>query len=432
MHNKRLAVFSIFLVLVCLTSEAQKQVNSPYARFNLGTLNHLGSFRSFGMGGTGTAMRDNSSVYFTNPASYTSIDTISFVFDFGADMSLYKLNDGTNTFQSFDINFDHLIIAMPIWKKVGLATGLVPVSNGYYYISETIQSGDPGYDPIAGEAATVHKGTGGLGKFFIGAGFKITKNFSAGANMNILLGELNRLNQMEYSDYTSMFNQRSNEKLRIHGVSLDYGIQYHARLKKDYFLTAGFSMDRQRRYKSTVEILKERFSVYSSAPYSPDTLTYYKNSSKDSTIFPASYRFGLTFGKNDKFAMEVDYTYTPWSNGMIHGDNTYLADINSLKFGLEYIPEKYSNTSFLRRVEYRLGGHYADNYLIINGIQLKDIGASLGLGIRLRGSRSKANIYFDYTRRIGDIDAGLHNEDIFSFGVSLNLYDYWFMKKKYE
>lgn len=432
MQNKRFAVTGILLVLFFLSAEAQKQVNSPYSRFNIGSVNRSGSFRSFGMGGTGIAMRDNNSIYFTNPASYTSIDSTSFIFDFGADMSDYILNDGTNTFNSFDINFDHFIIGMPIWKRIGLATGLVPVSNGYYYMSETVKLGDPNYDPIIGEAATVHKGTGGLGKFFLGAGFKITKNFSAGANMNILLGELNRLNQYEFSDYSSTFNQRGTEKLRIHGISLDYGIQYAANLKKDYFLIAGFSMNRERKYKSTIEQLDERFSVYSTAPYSPDTLRYYKNSSKDSTIFPSSYRFGLTFGKKDKFAFEFDYSYTPWSQGMIHGNNTYLADVQSLSAGLEYIPEKYSNTSFFRRVEYRLGGHYAGNYLIINGIQLKEYGGSFGLGVRLRGSRSKANLYFDYTRRMGNLDAGLHNEDIYSLGISLNLYDFWFIKRKYE
>jgi hypothetical protein len=347
-------------------------------------------------------------------------------------MSLLNLNDGTSTFKTFDINFDHLIIAMPIWKKVGTAAGLVPVSNGYYYISKSINEGDPDYDPIAGETATVHKGSGGLAKFFWGAGFKITKNISAGVNMNILLGEINRLDQYEFADYSSTFSQRSNEKIRIHGVSLDYGLQYHAKLKKDYFLIAGFSMNRERKYKSSVEILKERFSVFSSAPYSPDTLSYYNYSSRDSTRFPASYRFGLTIGKKDKFAAELDYSFTPWSKGLIVGDNSYLADISAFKFGLEYIPERFSNTSFLKRVEYRIGGHYADNYLIINGIQLKEVGGSFGLGIRLRGSRSKANIYFDYTRRIGDVDAGLHNEDVYSLGVSLNLYDFWFMKKKYE
>jgi len=426
MQNKRIAVFIFLLLIVSLSVKAQKQVNSPYSRFNIGSLNTPGTFRSLSMGGTGIAMRDNNSVYFTNPASYTSIDTISFVFDFGADMTLNVLNDGTEPFKSFDINFDHLIIAMPIWKKIGTAAGLVPVSNGYYFISQNID------DPVTGEAATVHKGTGGLAKFFWGAGFKITKNLSAGANMNIFLGQINRLDQYEFADYTSTFNQRSDESLRISGVSLDYGLQYHANLKKDYFITAGFSMNRQRKYKSTNEILKERFSVYSSVPYSPDTLSYTKNSSRDSTIFPSSFRFGLTFGRKDKFAMEIDYSYTPWSNGMIHGESSYLADISALRFGLEYIPDRLSNTSFLKRIEYRAGGHYADNYLILNGVQLKEAGGSFGLGLRIRGSRSKANIYFDYTRRIGNIDAGLHNEDIFSFGISLNLYDYWFMKKKYD
>lgn len=432
MQNKRFAVFSIFLVIICLAAEGQKLVNSPYARFNIGTLSHRGPFRSLGMGGTGIAMRDNNSIYLTNPASYTGIDSISFIFDFGADFSAYILDDGTDPFKTADMNFDHFIIGMPIWKKIGLATGLVPISNGYYYLTETIEEGDPDYDPITGAAASIHKGTGSLAKFFLGAGFKITKNFSAGVNMNILLGELNRLNQFEFNDYTTTFNQRGTEKLRIHGISLDYGVQYHKNLKKDYFIIAGFSMNRERKYKSSIEQLNERFAVYSSAPYSPDTLTYYKNSSRDSTVFPASYRFGITIGKKDKFAAEFDYSYTPWSNGMIHGDNTYLADIQSLQFGLEYIPEKYSNTSFIKRIEYRLGGHYEDNYLILNGVQLKDYGATFGLGFRLRGSRSKANLYFDYTKRVGDMNAGLHDENIFSLGVSLNLYDFWFIKRKYE
>jgi hypothetical protein len=432
MHNKRPALIAIFLIFLSFAAEAQKQVNSPYARFNIGTLGQVGPFRSRGMGGTGIAMRDNNTIYFTNPASYTSIDTTSFVFDFGADLATYLLNDGTDEFKSFDLNFDHLIIGMPIWKKIGLAAGLVPISNGYYYLTETIRSGDPGYDPLTGEAAAIHKGTGSFSKFFLGAGLELTKNFSAGVNMNIMLGEINRINQFEFADYSTTFNQRGNEKLRISGITLEYAAQYNAEFKNDYFLIAGATLNRQRKYKSSFERFKERFSVYTAVPYSPDSLSYYKNTSRDSTIFPASYNFGITFGRKDKFAAEFDYSYTPWSNGMIHGDNTYLADVRSYSFGLEYIPEKYSNTSFLKRVEYRLGGHISDNYLILNGVQLKDYGASLGLGIRLRGSRSKANVYFDYTKRVGNIDAGLHNESIFSLGVSLNLYDFWFIKRRYD
>jgi hypothetical protein len=101
-------------------------------------------------------------------------------------------------------------------------------------------------------------------------------------------------------------------------------------------------------------------------------------------------------------------------------------------FGFELVPEKYSNTSILKRIEYRLGAHIADNYLIIDGVQLKEYGASLGLGFTLRGSPSKANIFFDYTRKEGDLSKGMYNENIFSVGISLNLYDLWFVKRKYD
>ena len=76
MQNKLIIVIFISLFSFAYTANGQKHINSPYSRFNIGTLEPAGSFRSLGMGGVGTAMRDNSSIYFTNPASYSSLDTI--------------------------------------------------------------------------------------------------------------------------------------------------------------------------------------------------------------------------------------------------------------------------------------------------------------------------------------------------------------------
>ena len=64
------------------------------ARFNLGILEPAGSFRSSRDGRYGTAMRDNNSIYFSNPASYSSLDTNSFIFDFGLDYGISNLSDG--------------------------------------------------------------------------------------------------------------------------------------------------------------------------------------------------------------------------------------------------------------------------------------------------------------------------------------------------
>ena len=126
MQNRLIIFISILLFSFSFTATGQKLVNSPYSRFNLGTIEPAGSFRSLGMGGIGTALRDNSSIIFHNPASYSSLDTNSFVFDFGLDYGITVLSDGKTNYTSDDINFDHLIMGFPITKGWGVAIGIVP------------------------------------------------------------------------------------------------------------------------------------------------------------------------------------------------------------------------------------------------------------------------------------------------------------------
>lgn len=430
MQNKPIGLILIILCFSTVTLLGQKNVNSPYSRFNIGSLNPTGSFRSLSMGGTGIAMRDNNSIYFSNPASYSSIDTSSFVFDFGVDLGVYNLDDGTNKFSTSDLNFNHLLMAFPISKRIGIATGLIPLSNGYYYLSNVIKSGDPGYDPIAGEVTYVHNGSGSLTQYFLGTGIRIVRNLSVGINMNVIFGELTRLNQFEFADYASSYSQSGKENLRINGINFDYGLQYSTRFKKDYFITAGFSYTPKSNLSSSIMRLGTRSTSYNTLLI--DTLNYYYSHSNDSTRFPASFKTGISFGKTDKFAAEIDYVYTKWSDAMIHGMDSSLANTSAWMFGIEFIPDKYSNTGFLNRIEYRVGGHISDNYLRLKGVQLKEYGISCGLAFRMRKTLSRATIFFDYTRREGDLTKGLHIENIYSAGISLNLYDWWFLKKKYE
>jgi hypothetical protein len=432
MQNKLITISFILLFIFTFNIKGQKLVNSPYSRFNIGSINPAGSFRSLAMGGTGVAMRDNSAIYYVNPASYSSLDTTSFLFDFGVDYSINSLSDGVNKYHSQDMNFNHLIMGFPLAKRWGLALGLVPLSNGYYSITQTINAGDPGYDPNIGEVTSDHKGGGGLTNFFIGTGLNITKNFSIGANLNILFGQLVRTTQYVFADYANTFSQYYSENLKINGLNFDYGVQYNAALKNNYFFNLGLSMTAAKKYRSEFETLTGRMAAYTPSLYSPDTLSYTNTSSKDSTKLPLTVRMGVSFGKKDKFVAGIDYITSNWANASIEGSSGYLANSKSWLFGVEFIPDKFSNYSFLSRVEYRLGGHIADNYLIINGVQIKEYGASCGLGMRMRNTYSKTNIYFDFTRKTGDLSKGLINENYFTIGISLNLYDRWFVKKKYD
>ncbi|HSL87283.1 MAG TPA: hypothetical protein VK861_10150 [Bacteroidales bacterium] len=427
MQNKSIFLAGLLLFSFLLNLSGQKMVNSPYARFNIGLLEPAGSFRSLGMGGTSVSFRDNTSIYFSNPASYTSIDTNSFVFDFGIDYSINRLMNGETRFTSDDMNFDHLLMGFPLGKNIGVAAGLVPFSNGYYKLAETIRQGDPGYDPVTGEYSSNHLGEGSFINFFAGAGIKFLRHFSAGANMTILFGQIKRTNRITFSDYESVFHYNRSENLRIGGVNFDYGLQAALPVNKNYFINAGISLTSGKRYNSDYEDFSYLFSAYNTA----DTLSYFTGGDQKAYI-PGTLRAGLSLGRKDKMTASFDYITTKWSKAEILGAEGYLADTRSLHFGIEFIPEKYTIYDYFRRIEYRAGAHIENNYVIINNEQIKGYGFTAGLGIPVRRSLSKANIFFDYTVRSGSFDNNLHRENYYTMGISLNLHDYWFLKRRYD
>jgi len=427
MQNRLAKLFLLIFISFSVSVSGQKLIDSPLARFNLGILEPAGSFRSTAMGGIGTAIRDNNTIFYTNPASFSSLDTNSFIFDFGMDYGLNVISDGTARHTSDDMNFDHFMIGFPITKGFGFAAGILPLSNGYYKISETVAEGDPGYDPITGGYTGYHVGGGNLTNVFLGSGINLTKNISAGINMSLLFGEISRTNEFVFDDYYNVYHDNNTETLHLSGISLEYGLQYSTPIKKDYFFNAGLSYSSGKHCKSNYEDLSFRFT--SSAV--TDTL-YYVVDNTSKAYLPGTLRLGISFGKKNKLTAGLDYVATNWSNAKFHGSDGYLSDTRAILCGVEFIPDKFSNYSFVKRIEYRVGGHIEDNYLALNGKQVKEWGASLGFGIPLRRTFSKTNIFFDFTRKSLETTAYSHYENYFTMGASLNFYDFWFVKRKYE
>jgi len=433
MQNKLIILFSILLFSLSFTANGQKLVNTPYARFNLGAIEPAGSFKSLGMGGIGMGLRDNNSFFINNPASYSSIDTNSFVFDFGLDASLNVLTDGESRYTSDDINFDHLIMGFPITKGWGVVTGVVPYTSGYYKLYDAVVKGDPDYDPITGGSYSYHSGEGGFNNVFVGTGLNITKKLSVGVNMSVLFGMINRSYLVNFTDFYNVFNNSATERLQINGINFDYGIQYAAPLKNNYYFNVGASFTTAKNYNTNYEILTTRYTAYGNR----DTVLYLTDSSTP-TYIPGTFRIGIAFGKKNKFSAGFDFNSTKWSDSKLPGLQGYAADTRSYLFGAELIPDKYSNYSFMKRMEYRVGAHIRDNYLIIDGAQLKEYGASFGIGIPMSrtltksNSLSRTNFYFDWTKKYGPSSSILPTENYYTIGISLNFYDFWFVKRKYD
>jgi len=58
---------------------AQTATMSPYTQFGLGLIERQGNAMSRGMGGTGYALRDPYSINHLNPASYSAVDSLTFI-----------------------------------------------------------------------------------------------------------------------------------------------------------------------------------------------------------------------------------------------------------------------------------------------------------------------------------------------------------------
>jgi hypothetical protein len=423
---------SLLLLLITIGQvTAQKMVNSPYARFGPGTLEPAGLFKSLSMGGAAVALRDPLTINFVNPASYAGVDTNSFVFDFGLDYRMILLNDGEDRDISDDMNFHHIVMGFPLTKRSGFAFGLVPYSSGYYNISSETLRGDADYNPLTGETVNIHKGSGSFNKFFAGAAVSPARNLSIGVNIEFLFGSIERSNNFLFNEGTNYYNNRTSESILLRGHNFVYGIQYGISFSETRMLTAGLTYSAGKEYRADYESMAARYSLYTGSFYSTDTLSY-EGGTEAALTMPQQLSFGLSYTVTDKLTILADYTTTKWSEAEFPGYDQYLTDRTGFNAGISFIPDKTSNSRFLDRVEYRLGGHTAKSHLVVNGEQLKEFGITFGAGLPMNRSKSMINLFLGYGTRNGSFENNLHKETYFNFGMSFNFYDNWFEKRKYN
>ncbi len=425
--TRRLSLICLFVLLTAGVA-GQKEISSPYARYGIGNLAPQGNFRTLAMGGISSGIRDNVTLNYLTPASYSSIDTASFLFDFGLDYSLTHLKEGDLGFYSQDINFSHLMLGFPIKKGWGFAAGIVPFSDGFYTITDKSVPEDSGTGS-SDDILESHRGSGGYHKAYLGTAYNFLSYFSAGLNAFVIFGEITRYNDFVFTTDNNYFNTRDKSTNSMTGIGYEASVQFMAPLPENRFFNAGLTFTPQYKLRTTNEDLIIRYSNVQTSTFAFDTL--YQALSDTISHFPRSIRGGISFGKKDKLTIGADILYSYWSESSLPGNYGTYANTLSLSGGAEYIPDKFSNYSFFDRMEYRIGGHFDESYALYNGNKIKGYGITFGAGIPLRKSRSRISLYVDLSSR-GNPGDNLPKERTFSVGASLNLYDYWFLKAKYE
>jgi opacity protein-like surface antigen len=429
MLKKNNALSVVIILIFCgLSGYAQQDLNnnnttSPYSRYGLGDLHHYGYGRTAAMGGASLGSRHSIQINSANPASYSSNDSLSFVFEFGMDAKFSNYKSNTGSMKASDLNFRYFSLSFPISKRLGAGLGLQPYSDMGNEISYSEIL------PNIGNVSYKYIGEGTISKAYFGASVIPFKGLSLGANLNYIFGRINQNSTTNFDDAT-LFDLSSTEGTRLSDFTLSYGLQYDYKIKKNQYLTLGVTFETPSDVTAFHRLLSFKTITVGSGAL-VDTIQF-KPESKDIIKLPSTIGVGLSYNKINKLEVNADYYYAGWSKSTFYGaSDPVLTNQSRFSAGFEYIPEMFSIRSYVKRIKYRAGVHHENSYLILNNHQIKETGVSIGAGIPFPKSKSTANIAFELGKQ-GTTKDELVQNIYTKFSIYLNLYDYWFMKRKFD
>jgi len=437
MSKKIRCVLSV--ILLCgIPVIAQVNTNSPYSRFGLGELSHPGFAQNLSLGGTGVGLRSNSQINYLNPASYTGIDTMSFLFDFGlfGSQTTYKTSSLDSKMQNYNIH--HIAMGFSVSRNWKASIGIVPYSSVGYNITEDkfLTDSDPLTNDVPNLLTYKYKGNGGLNRFYIGNSVRFLKHFSAGVNLTYLFGYMDYSNSVEFTNDADAASTLIQNRLNVGDMVLNFGLQYHNTFAEKYFLTVGAVLDNETKIKSSRTLTHTALfpgtgtSIGDSISINP-TFTISSDEFNDNILFPRNAGLGLSFGIKNKLLIAADFTSQQWSKSFIPGKSDTLVNSSSMNFGLEYTPNYMALLGYLNKVHYRVGGYYNNTYLQIKGEQLQDYGISFGVGLPFKGTYSSFNLGVILGQR-GTTENGLIKENYGIVNLGITLHDFWFFKRKFD
>lgn len=411
--NKHIAII-LSLTLISIHLVAQSGTVSPYSRYGYGNLRSGGFTVSNSLGGVGYGLRSNSMINPQNPASYTVVDSLSFMFDFGASASFNQFTSGFSQQQKSTAQFDYLALQIPIIKNMGMSLGLMPFSTvGYAYsFSETLQFN-------ADELLTKHtfEGNGGISSLYGGLAYAIMPQLSLGVNVNYLFGNIVHTRELTFPDNSTYSSSKEESNLYVSTFLWDAGIQFIQPVgKKDVLVVGG------------TYTLKTPMNIRSEiATTSTQTITDDTNYSFD---YPQSIGVGVSYKHGNSVVFAADYSYQSFADALFYSQRDTLLNARKLAIGCEYVPNSTSR-SYVQTIRYRLGANIAESYTKVNEKPYSEMGITLGFGLPLKNSKSILNLNLEYGSR-GIINQNLVREDYVKIGLGVSINENWFFKRKFE
>lgn len=418
MTRFRQTLLVFMLAMMSGVAAAQNNTNSPYTRYGYGQLADQGSGNSKAMGGIAYGLRDRYQINFANPASYTAVDSLTFLFDGGVSLQNTNFSNGTVKKNAKNSSFDYITMQFRIAKWGAMSIGMLPYSNIGYSMYETGETEDksPYVNTFSGE--------GGLHQLYAGAGFKIIKNLSIGANILYLWGDMQRTRSQSFSSSSTAMPLVTYYGTEIRSYKLDFGAQYTHQFGKKHAATVGVVFSPGHDLNNTSYVQDQL----------GNSSTGYTTSVRDTVMttgIPMTLGAGATYVYDNRLTVGVDVMFQKWNSVTFMNDPDAFCNRGKIAVGAEYIPNLMGR-SYLSIIKYRLGAYYSKPYYKISGQRAaNEFGVTAGFGLPLPRSRSVLSISAQYVKTKGT-ETRFLNENTLRVCIGLTFNERWFWKRKVE
>ena len=404
-------VFSILCLSGLNPVKAQTGVNSPYSRYGLGMLSDQSTGITKSMGGIGAGFRLPNTLNIKNPASYSSVDTLTFVADLGFALQNGNFNENGVRVNARNGYINHLAMQFRILPKVGMTVGFMPFANVGYGFSENILVRRDEDGEIT--ATNTYSGTGGVRQFVGGLGWRPTKWLSIGANASYLSGDIAHFITNTYSS-SEVQSRSKTYSTEMSALKLDYGLQSTIRMgERSLVLGVTFT---------PAQILKSETFVTDVHSVSDTTWI------ADAFSLPELMSAGFTY-QWEKGMLGADVSYQTWSKASFFGEKTGCDRISAAA-GFMYRPDENSR-NLLKRTSYQAGFNFAQPYFMVgNQKGPMQFGVSAGFSMPISnsyGSMSYLNVSGEYVR-VQPMTKGMITENYIRINIGVTFMERWFMK----
>ncbi len=414
--TRKITVLLVFGLLIITSSAfAQNNTSSPYSYFGLGERMQNVNGNSAAMGGVSYGYKRGDVLNLNNPASLSSIDSLKFHFNIGSTIKFTKLNQGDKSDQFNDFNLSRIAFGFKVSPRYGTALSISPYSSLGYDITKR--------DNILGESGSVIRsllGSGGLNQFVWSNGVQLTKDLSVGVNGIYLFGNNTRSEDVVIEGGASTVYSSKSE-LISKGLFINLAAQYETTFG-DYIVTFGGKYQP----KLGVDAKKK-----SSVAVSNSSTTRYENIDNGTFDVPESYGVGFGLKKGKYLWLGGDYSHENWSGTKIFNESNEFVNRDKFSLGMEYNANDGYARKFLKKMSYRLGGFYDTGYIKVEGNKIDSYGLSLGLGIPMAQQKGMLNIALEFGLS-GTLNNNLVREDYTRITIDFNLFETWFVKRKYQ